>query len=166
VRRLVGIDINESYLARAAERFAAQIPNLPLVCADLNGTLPNIAPVDLIFAGLVFEYVDIAAAFRNLRSLAQPGGQLVAILQERAGATPAVTPTAFTTLNTLAPAFTFRDQDRFVASALIEGFPETNTRTIRLQSMKSFRVVTFNARHRATLANLNLTRIDTPLGGK
>ena len=74
VTRVVGIDINPTYVAAAQMRFEAQLPNLRLYVTDIQDTLPSIAPVQLIFAGLIFEYVDLRATMRNLRKLCAPGG--------------------------------------------------------------------------------------------
>ena len=49
--------------------------------ADIQGPLPNIMPVEMIFAGPTFEYVDLRAAMRNLRQLCAPAGTLVAVMQ-------------------------------------------------------------------------------------
>jgi trans-aconitate methyltransferase len=71
VERIVGIDINPTYVAAAQARFGTQLPNLALYVADIQDALPNIAPIEIIFAGLIFEYVrgdaQLAATSRTGR---------------------------------------------------------------------------------------------------
>jgi trans-aconitate methyltransferase len=62
VELIVGIDINPTYVAAAQARFGTQLPQLVLCVADIQDALPNIMPVEMIFAGLIFEYVDLPAA--------------------------------------------------------------------------------------------------------
>ena len=74
VARLVGLDINPSYIADAKARYAGRMTGLELYCADIAGDAPELRPVDLIYGALVFEYVDIAKALKNLRGICLPGG--------------------------------------------------------------------------------------------
>ncbi len=64
-RRVVGVDINPAYLNILRSRFAGRIPNLELIEADITAPDFLVAPVSMVFAGLVFEYVDVVAAFSN-----------------------------------------------------------------------------------------------------
>lgn len=81
VTRLVGLDINPTYIADAKARYAGRMPGLELYCADIEGDMPELRPVDLIYGALVFEYVDIAKALKNLRGICLPHGILAALLQ-------------------------------------------------------------------------------------
>lgn len=79
VERVVGIDINPTYVAAAQARFGTQFPKLALYVADIQDKLPNIMAVEMIFAALIFEFVDLHAAMHGLRRLCVPGGTLVAV---------------------------------------------------------------------------------------
>ena len=61
VERVVGIDINPAYVEAVRSRFRSRIPGLELYVADIQCALPELAPVDLLFAALIFEYVDVVA---------------------------------------------------------------------------------------------------------
>jgi SAM-dependent methyltransferase len=62
VTRLVGLDISPAYIADAKTRYADRIRGLELYCADIAGEMLAIEPVQIVYAALVFEYVDIAKA--------------------------------------------------------------------------------------------------------
>ncbi|MDV3253705.1 class I SAM-dependent methyltransferase [Devosia sp. BK] len=70
----MGIDINSKYVADAQARLGDKIVGLETICADIEKPLSGIEPVDLIYAALVFEYVDTAKAMRSLRALCAPRG--------------------------------------------------------------------------------------------
>ena len=76
VVRLVGIDINAGFIAGAEHRYSGKLPGLELYCADIQGDLPAIQPVELIYAALLFEFVDVTAAIGNIRKICQRGGYL------------------------------------------------------------------------------------------
>jgi len=58
-QRVVGIDINPDYLTILETRFRGRIPCLELIKADITAPSFRIDPVSMVFAGLVFEYVDV-----------------------------------------------------------------------------------------------------------
>jgi hypothetical protein len=59
-------------------------------------------PVDLAFAGLLFEYVDIGAVMLRIRSLLRPDGVLTVVLQ-LPGEVAEVTPSPYAALRALRP---------------------------------------------------------------
>jgi SAM-dependent methyltransferase len=79
--RLVGLDINPTYIADAKARYAGRMLGLELYCADIEGDIPALWPVRMVYAALVFEYVDLAKALKNLRGLCQSNGILAALVQ-------------------------------------------------------------------------------------
>src|SRR5665213_533662 len=81
VERVVAVDINPEYIAAAELRYADRLANLDLLCADVQSELLRLDPVDLIYAALVFEYVDISATFATLKRNLRPGGTLAVLLQ-------------------------------------------------------------------------------------
>ena len=56
-RRVVGLDVNLCYLEIARERFGGTCRGLQLVCADASCHEFEPGSFDLIFAGLILEYV-------------------------------------------------------------------------------------------------------------
>ena len=81
VSRLVGLDINPTYIADAKARHAGRMMGLELHCADIEGDMPALRPVHMVYGALVFEYVDVAKALKNLRDICLPDGILAALLQ-------------------------------------------------------------------------------------
>jgi SAM-dependent methyltransferase len=144
VERIVGIDINPTYVAAAQARFCTRFPTLVLYVADIQDALPNIMPTEMIFAGLIFEYVDLRAAMRNLRPLCAPGGTLVAVLQAPSAEAKAVSPSPYRNLARLAPAMRLRDAREVRATAAEAGFALATTRSLTLPSGKSFIVLSFH----------------------
>jgi hypothetical protein len=106
--RVVGIDVNPGYLAATKDRFP-DLRGLELHCADLERELLDVEPVSLVHAALVFEHAGMDRCLDNALSLVAPGGHLSVVLQLPSEAHQAVTPTAFTSMATLADDFSFID---------------------------------------------------------
>ena len=143
VERIVGIDVNPAYVAAAQARFGAQLATLTLYVADIQNLLPNIMPVELIFAGLIFEYVDLRAAMQNLQRLCVRGGALVAVLQASNEEAKAISPSPYRSLQQLAPAMRLRDPEEVKDAAVEAGFAASTMRCLTLPSGKSFIVMSF-----------------------
>jgi len=143
--RLVGVDINPDYVAETSRRFAGLIPGLELYCADIQRPLPEIAPVELVYAGLVFEYVDVAAAMATIRSLCAPNGVLVSVLQLPSESIAVVSPSPFPSLRRLAPAMKLVPPSILQAEAERAGFVHGSTEVIAPHSDKKFAVQAFRA---------------------
>lgn len=144
VERIIGIDINPTYVAAARARFGTQLPKLALYVADIQDALPNIIPMEMIFAGLIFEYVDLRSAMHNLRRLCAPGGTLVAVLQAPSAEARAVSPSPYRSLQRLAPAMRLRDAREVKGAAVEAGFAPATTKSLTLPSGKSFIVLSFD----------------------
>jgi len=144
LERIVGIDINPSYVAAAQARFGAHLPRLALYVADIQDTRLRIRPVELIFAGLIFEYVDLQLAMQNLRELCAPGGTLVTILQAPSAEVRVVSPSPYQSLQRLAPAMRLRAAREVEGAAVEAGFSLATTRSLTLPSGKSFIVMSFD----------------------
>jgi 2-polyprenyl-3-methyl-5-hydroxy-6-metoxy-1,4-benzoquinol methylase len=102
IERIVGIDINPAYVETVRRRFRSRIPGLELHVADVQSMLPQIAPVDLIFAALILEYVDVPMTMRSFQKLCAPDGALVVILQ---AASPNVEKTSPSPYKSIQPRF-------------------------------------------------------------
>jgi trans-aconitate methyltransferase len=143
VERIVGIDINPTYVVAAQARFRTQLSELALYVADVQDALPNIMPVEMIFAGLIFEYVDLCVAMHNLRRLCAPRGTLVAVLQAPNAEAKAVSPSPYRSLQRLAPVMRLRDTREVESAAVEVGFAPATTKSLALPSGKSFIVMSF-----------------------
>jgi len=135
-QRVLGIDINPAYLELLAGRFRERIPGLELLEADIAAPAFRIEPVALIFAGLLFEYVSVPEALRNLAGALTPGGTLVAVLQLPGASTP-VTATPCASLKLLEPVMTLVDPDEFSNTCRDSGLRCVKSFTVPLQQGKA-----------------------------
>jgi SAM-dependent methyltransferase len=143
VTRLVGIDINARYIADAKARYAGTIPSLELHCADIQGDLPDLQAVDMVYAALVFEYVDVPAALKNMSRLCRPNGLLAAMLQLPKRGADAVTPSPFASLKELNSIMRLVPLRELSDSAKAAGFECLSQKTITLRSGKQFSLQLF-----------------------
>lgn len=143
VRRLVGIDINARYIAAAKDRYANMIPELELHCADIQGDMPDVPAVELVYAALVFEYVDVPAALRNISRLCRPDGLMAALLQLPRQGAEAVTDSPFASLKTLNSIMRLVAPQDLRASAEAAGFCLLSNTIITLHSGKQFDLQVF-----------------------
>jgi len=145
-KRLVGIDINPQYVQELAYRHAARIPGLELYVRDIEESLAGIAPVELIYAALVMEYVDPAAALRNLASLCLPDTLMAIVLQLPGGAAAAVADSPFSRINDLAAALRLVPPPQLAAWAAQAGFVLLAMHQIELSSGKRFALQLYQRR--------------------
>ena len=147
VERVVGIDINPAYVEAVRSRFRSRIPGLELYVADIQCALPELAPVDLLFAALILEYVDVPMTMSSLQTVCTPGGALVIILQAASSSLEAVSPSPYKSIRLLAPAMRLLDQADVQNQAIAAGFSLASSRVVNLQSGKRFIVLSFRTEH-------------------
>lgn len=81
VARVVGVDLNPRFIAQAAVRFDGRFQELELLAGDIQSDEISFAPVDLVFAGLLLEYVDVATVIARVPSMLRAPGHLVTVVQ-------------------------------------------------------------------------------------
>ncbi len=145
VGRVVGIDINSEYLSETSRRFAGTITGLELYHADIAKTDLRIDPVELIFAGLIFEFVDLAASMAVLRTLCSPTGALVTVLQLPCSLMAAVSPSPFVSVQKVAGLVKLVSPSELELAAKNAGFGTVSMDAVRLPSGKQFSVQAFRA---------------------
>jgi hypothetical protein len=101
--RVVGVDLNPDYVLHAHTRFDHRIPLLELFVGDVQKDTFAFAPVELVFAGLLFEYVDAEAVLARIRAMLCPGGTLLTVVQLPSTRIAEITPSQFASLGALAP---------------------------------------------------------------
>ena len=84
-------------------RFSPLFPRLELIVGDIQTAEVEFSPVELIFVGLVLEYVDIAATLKRIRILLNGGGILGTVVQLPNPEIADITPSKFVSLRSLAP---------------------------------------------------------------
>jgi trans-aconitate 2-methyltransferase len=77
--QVVALDGSQAMLAQLRVRMAPELERVEVVYADLMEPLPNIRAVDGVFSTATFHWIpDHERLFRNLATIIQPGGWLVA----------------------------------------------------------------------------------------
>ena len=141
LRRVVGVDINPSYLAEAERRYTGRFPNLELICSDITSQTCHFEPPDLIFAALVFEYIGVEAGLTSLRRLSRPGTLTATVLQRPHLDIGAVTPSPFSSLRKLDPVLRIVPPAQFHDSARQVGFTIRSSLPRTLPTGKAFEEV-------------------------
>ncbi|HVP38294.1 MAG TPA: class I SAM-dependent methyltransferase [Candidatus Saccharimonadales bacterium] len=142
-RRVVGVDLNPDYLEVARARHAARLPGLELIAGDIQTDAVAFAPVELAFAGLLFEYVDVGRALQRIRSLVVRGGILISVVQLPSEAVAEVTPSPFPSLRALAPVLRLVRPEELERLAVGQGYVLLASRAVTSAGGKSFQVQTF-----------------------
>lgn len=143
VARVVGLDINPTYVAEAKVRYSRLIPSLELYCADIEEGTKHVLPVELVYGALVFEYVEVANAMKNLLALCLPGGLFAAILQLTKEGIESVSPSRFVSLKELGSIMRLVPADEFRKIAEELGFERISEKLITIESGKQFSMQVF-----------------------
>lgn len=143
VERVVGVDINPEYIAQARVRFESTVPGLELFAGDIQADAFAFDPVDLVFAGLLFEYVDVPVVMGRISGMLRPGGVLVSVVQLPSDTTPEVTPSPYASLAALAPVMRLVPPGALLAAAHAHGLAERESRTLDASPGKRLHVQVF-----------------------
>src|SRR6185295_2552256 len=143
VRRIVAVDFNADYLAICSQRHAARFAQFEPVLHNLSQGPPAVKPVDLVYAGLLLEYLEPESFYTQLPALLTPGGVFVAVLQLPSATLPEVTPSPYSSLARLKPDFRFVEPAILHTSLRGLGFAVCNEEQIDLPGGKSFHYGTF-----------------------
>ena len=138
VRRVVAVDINPSYLEILRARHAAAVPGLEIVCTDLPRCELEPESLSLVWAGLIFEYVDPKLLLERATRWLAPGAILSVVLQLPVSGHSTVTETPFTSVKVLEPILKLVDPDAFEGWARSCGLIQESSRTARLATGKAF----------------------------
>jgi ubiquinone/menaquinone biosynthesis C-methylase UbiE len=144
VDRVVGIDINPDYIEHARARWHAEISTLDLIVGNLQEDEFHFAPVELVFSGLLFEYVNVSAVLGKVRSMLLPRGTLVAVTQLPSAATAEITPSPFNSLNALSRVMHLVEPRQLRELAENLGYREAEAYVVNAESSKRFSVQSFS----------------------
>ena len=143
--KVTAVDLNPWFLSTTRERYAHRIANLDLVEADLNSQRPEIGPFDLIFAGLIFEYVDPTFLLKSIDGWLASDGVLTIVLQLDVPAKP-ISDSGYESLKQLKLLMTLHSSDKFCQLAKSFNLQVTESSIDRLESGKEFFVGHFQRR--------------------
>ncbi len=142
-RRIVAIDINPAYVETVRVRFGGRSTVLELFVGDIQKGAPPCPPVDLVYAGLIFEYVDVATTMTALRGLCTPEGMMVAVIQLPSETGHFVSQSPFSSLQPLQSCARTRSRQKLEEHARVVGFRLSDARKIMSAGGKSFDVLYF-----------------------
>jgi len=143
VERVVAVDVNPGYIERTRARHAQRLQGLELVCADIQSESLIYDPVDLTYASLLFEYVDVLFTLRTLKRNSRPNAVLTTILQLPHLTIHAVSPSPYKSLGSLASTMTLVAPETLRHAATHVGFAAADSTIIELSSGKRFCVQNF-----------------------
>jgi len=109
-KRVIGLDVNPSYLEEVGSRYAASC-ELELACVDLAEQRIELEPVQMVHAALVFEHAGAGLCLENALSLVAAGGNLSVVLQLPAEGGQNVGISPFPSMQVLQPGFTLVDPE-------------------------------------------------------
>jgi len=141
-KKVYALDINPDYLNKTREKFEHHLKHLEVINADIQKESLHLSDIDLLFAGLVLEYVDPVTALDKMYNTLGHKGVLFVVLQKSHQAS-FVTETRYTALEKLSAI------SHEVDEAAITEFLHTKKMTlvrredIRLTGNKSFTALEF-----------------------
>lgn len=146
-KRVVGIDINPAYIGACGTRFEGRIPGLELLVGDIEKDDFGFAPVELVFAALVLEFVDVATALKRIRPMLAPGGTLGTVVQLPSLSVAVVTPSPFARVQALSRVMRLVSPGGLQTLAARQGLEQTGSHRVESRASKEFQVQTFSARN-------------------
>jgi hypothetical protein len=141
--RVVGIDLNPEYIRETRRRFNDRVPQLELFVGDVQMDVLDFSPVELVFAGLLFEHVDVGAVLTNIRPKLTANGKMVTVVQLPNARIPEVTPSPFESLRALSASMRLVPPELLEHLAAGHGFQLNGSRAIKSAGGKAFQVQTF-----------------------
>lgn len=141
--RVVAVDLNPRYVERLRARFQKRIPKLEATVGDIQGEDVSFAPVELAYAALLLEYVDVGTVLQRMRSLLTEDGLLATLVQLPDSALPAVTPSPFPSIQALAPFMRYVPPERLRELAEKGGYREISSWQEKSSGGKRFQAQIF-----------------------
>lgn len=143
VLRVVGVDINPRYVAEAGRRFDGRFKSLELIVGDIQNDELAFTPVELLFAGLIFEYVNMELAIARTRAMVDINGRLITVLQLPGTGSRQISPSPFSSVQILAEAMNLVPPLALQEAAGANGYIQLDSRTVTSAGGKQFQVQTF-----------------------
>ncbi len=139
VEKVVGIDINNDFCDVAFERYGEMFDHLEIITADFCDETCQFDPVQFIFGGLFFEYVDFQVALKKCFEQIVCGGYFAAVIQLHSEEMPEISLSPYSkTLEQLSSIMNLIEPKQFTDTAVEYGFTVLDSRIDTLDSGKSF----------------------------
>ena len=140
---VVAVDINPKYVARTRERHAHRFAHFDGIVADCSRDTIVCRPVDLVFAGLIFEFVPVASLCEQASRLLRPGGVFSTMIQ-LPSAIAEVTPSPYaTSLEAVGSAMSLVTPSDLESAASAVRLSSLSERVVSVPGGKSFSVRAF-----------------------
>jgi SAM-dependent methyltransferase len=143
IPRVVGVDLNPRFVAAADARFRDRIENLELIAGDIQSPEVAFAPVDLMFLGLVLEYVDAESVVARMPSMLTARGHMVTVLQLPAVGHRQVSPSPFASVQVVGEVMRLVPPARLKNLAEAHGCIQLESRNVASRGGKQFHVQAF-----------------------
>ena len=142
-RQVIGIDINQNYLDETQKRFKDRISNLNLLQLDISsGSTAKICRAHLVWAALIFEYVEPETCFEFINNNIQENAYLVVTIQDNRGVS-SISPTGIETIKPVGQLFKPVPESSLVTIAHKFGFHKIDFEENILPNKKSLKTITF-----------------------
>lgn len=150
LKRVIALDINADYVQQTEQRFRSSLPQLATIVANAEELSGLFEPVELVYAALILEYVDVSRATQSLSSCCADGGYVLFVTQiESHHATVSNTP--YASLSTLASAFSFVDFESLKELCLQNHLNLVQSKRLHSVGGKGFQATLFKKRCERTL---------------
>ncbi len=136
--KLTAIDINPEYLEILRSRYGRSIPGLETVEASLETYSLADSTYSLIYAALIFEYMDPRVLLPKIAKGLRPGGVIVSVLQLPAKNLAKVSKSRYESLKALEPIMKLVSPSQFRSTANELGLSELEGKVLTLESGKPF----------------------------
>ena len=137
------VDINASFLEVLKRRYEHRIPGLEIVHDDLNHCALQPNQYSLIFAGLVFEYLESYTLLQKISEWLREDAIFQVVLQRPSHNLPEISETKYVSLKTLKSIVKLVDIEQFCRECQQCNLLEVERRMVTLDSGKSFYVGMF-----------------------
>ena len=143
VEKVICVDINPNFLKEAENRYKDKFKDIEFVCQDIASQDFKIDKEDLIYAGLVFEYVDIKPAIANISKFLNNKGILAVVLQQPNENIPEVSPSKYKSLEKLSRVFRFVSPAKLIELCNFYNIKLVSQKETQLKSGKKFSELIF-----------------------
>jgi len=143
VQRVVAVDINPRFIEATRQRYNNRFNQFELLCQDFLSPGCSFEGVDLVFGGLIFEYVDYMSGLSAVKTFIKPGGYLSVVLQLPSETISAVSPSPYSSLSMLNGFLKLVPPEAFEIYAKTIGLSVIVSRRSELDSGKQFHELLF-----------------------
>lgn len=143
INTVYGIDINQSYLDVAKERYAKMIKNLVLVNVDISNSTETFIKADFIWAALIFEYIDVEKGFSFITRNCSNRARLIVTIQSNNG-NQSVSQTGVESIKSIKDLFKIVDKQELQLCASAAGFELIGSEENKLPNGKSLLTYEFS----------------------